>query len=452
MLPTSPAYYGVLVVVFFIFWLIRRRQSLAVAAVLAVNLFCCARWGWTYLLLVPAAATCDFLLAPAIHRSESTVRRRAWLSVSLTINIGLIVFCRYAPWSGLSLPLSLSFYAFQALTYTMDVYRRDTKPLASYLRYLSSVTFFPTITAGPITRPAALAPQWNWKGTVLSSEEGSRALFLIATGLGKKFLIADYLGNNLVNRVFDLPTLYSGGDVLIAIYAYAFQLYYDFSGYSDIAIGSALLLGIKLPANFNLPYQATNIADFWRRWHITFSNWLRDYLYFSLPGPRTKVMPYLNLVVTMVIGGLWHGASYTFVIWGLLHGAGLAVFRLWQAARKGRKPAATGLKPIAARLLTFHYVLLAWIFFRAASAGTAVQILSQIASLRLSFVNTTPAFFGVLLAAALVHFLPKSWDEFSLRWFTRFPAAAQAVALALLVAAIRFVSSTAAAPFIYSRF
>ena len=130
----------------------------------------------------------------------------------------------------------------------------------------------------------------------LAGEEGSRALFLIGIGLAKKFLIADYLGNNLVNRVFDLPTLYSGGDVLVAVYAYAFQLYYDFSGYSDIAIGAGLLLGIRLPVNFNAPYRALNIADFWRRWHITFSNWLRDYLYFSLPGPRTRVMPYVNLI------------------------------------------------------------------------------------------------------------------------------------------------------------
>ena len=134
---------------------------------------------------------------------------------------------------------------------------------------------------------------------MLSGEEGSRALFLIGLGLAKKFFIADYLGNNLVNRVFDLPTLYSGGDVLVAVYAYAFQLYYDFSGYSDIAVGAGLLLGIRLPVNFNAPYRALNITDFWRRWHISFSNWLRDYLYFSLPGPRTKVMPYVNLIITM---------------------------------------------------------------------------------------------------------------------------------------------------------
>jgi alginate O-acetyltransferase complex protein AlgI len=177
-----------------------------------------ARWGWIYLLLVPAAATGDFFLARAIHRAKNHFARRCLVSVSLVVNTGLILFCRYAPRNGLLLPLSLSFYVFQALTYTLDVYRNETKPIANYLVYLSSVTFFPTIVAGPITRVAALAPQWNWKGLVLTGEEGSRALSLIGLGLFKKFLIADFLGTNLVNRVFDLPTLYSGGDALVAVY------------------------------------------------------------------------------------------------------------------------------------------------------------------------------------------------------------------------------------------
>ncbi len=219
----------------------------------------------------------------------------------------------------------------------MTSIRDDARPSPTYLQYLASVSFFPTVLAGPITRVSSLIPQWNWKGVVLTGEEGSRALFLIGLGLAKKFLIADYLGNNLVNRVFDLPTLYSGGDVLVAVYAYAFQLYYDFSGYSDIAIGAGLLLGIRLPVNFNAPYRALNIADFWRRWHISFSNWLRDYLYFSLPGPRTRGDAVRRTSsITMAIGGLWHGLSWTFLIWGLLHGIGLAGFRLWQVLTKNQ--------------------------------------------------------------------------------------------------------------------
>jgi alginate O-acetyltransferase complex protein AlgI len=449
MSPSTPEYYCFLVLIFFAFWLLRRFRLACMVLVCAANLFFYAKWGLIYLLLIPAAATSDFFIGSAIGRIQRPPIRRLLISCSLLINIGLIASGRTG---GLVLPLSLSFYAFQALTYTIDIYRKDAQPSPSYLQYLASVSFFPTALAGPITRVSSLIPQWNWKGVVLTGEEGSRALFLIGLGLAKKFLIADYLGNNLVNRVFDLPTLYSGGDVLVAVYAYAFQLYYDFSGYSDIAIGAGLLLGIRLPVNFNAPYRALNIADFWRRWHISFSDWLRDYLYFSLPGPRTRVMPYVNLIVTMAIGGLWHGLSWTFLIWGLLHGTGLAGFRLWQAAFKGRSRTESPLRRFAGGLLTFHFVLLGWIFFRAANVDTALKILSQIAGFRFSFDNTTPAFLLVLLAGVAAHFIPKPWYDGGIIRFSRTPALIQSAALALLVFAIQRVAATGAAPFIYTRF
>ena len=314
------------------------------------------------------------------------------------------------------------------------------------------MSFFPTTLAGPITRVSSLIPQWTWKEVVLTGEEGSRGLFLISLGLAKKFLIADYLGNNLVNRVFDLPTLYSGGDVLIAVYAYAFQLYYDFSGYSDIAIGSALLLGIRLPANFDTPYRARDLADFWKRWHISFSKWLREYLYFSLPFKRTKWMPYVGLIITMALGGIWHGTGWTFLVWGLLHGVGLAVFRLWQSARRGRGAVAGAFGRFGAGVLTFHYVLLGWVFFRAANLGAALGVLRQIGSLRYSFSNTTPAFLLVLAVAAIGHYLPQDWYNRSILQFARTPALVQAGAMALLALGIRYVAATGASPFIYSRF
>lgn len=446
MLPSTPEFYCFLVLVFLAFWLLRRFRFAALILICAANLFFYAKWGLIYLVLIPGAATADFFLGRAMASTRHPVLSRLLLGCSLVINIGLIVSGRSG---GIVLPLSLSFYAFQALTYTIDIYRGDAQPSPAYLQYLASVSFFPTALAGPITRVSSLIPQWNWKGAALSSEDGSRALFLIGLGLAKKFLIADYLGNNLVNRVFDLPTLYSGGDVLVGVYAYAFQLYYDFSGYSDIAIGAGLLLGIRLPANFNAPYRALNLADFWRRWHITFSNWLRDYLYFSLPGPRTRVMPYVNLVITMAIGGLWHGLSWTFLIWGLFHGAGLAIFRLWQRLRKGR---GTPAGKFTASLLTFHFVLLAWIFFRAANVPTALRILSQISSLRYSFDNTTPAFLLVLAIGIAAHFIPKAWYDGGIAFFARTPALVQSAALVLLLLAIQHVAATGAAPFIYTRF
>lgn len=448
MLPTSPDYYILLGAVFFAFWLLRAKGAVAVWLLAAVNVACYARWGLQYALLIPIAAGSDFLIARSCAASKKPAIRRMLVAVSLTVNLGLIFLCRYAPRAGMAMPLSLSFYSFQALTYTLDVYRKDAKPIADFRRYFASVTFFPSAVAGPITRVASLAPQWNWGGAVLSAEDGGRALYLIGLGLAKKFLVADYLGHNLVDRVFDLPTLYSGGDALAAAYGYAFQLYYDFSGYSDIAIGSALLLGIRLPANFNAPYAAANIADFWRRWHITFSNWLRDYLYFALPGKRTRAMPYANLVVTMLLGGLWHGFGWTFAIWGLLHGVGLALFRLWQAFRKTRAGAGNPL----GRLLTFHFVLLTWVFFRAPSVGAAVRLLEQIASGHWELQNATGAYLAVLAGAAMAHFAPDGWQDRVRKAFTASPAFVQAGALAILVVAIRRVASGSAAPFIYSKF
>ena len=446
MLPTQAEYYCFLVVVFFAFWLARRNRAATMWVVLAANFLFYSHWGLLYLVLIPACATVDFFLARAIAVRRS--RNLMWVSVAM--NLGLIATSRYLPGLGALLPLSLSFYAFQALTYTLGIYREEAEPSSSFVDYLASVTFFPTALAGPIARVPALIPQWRWKGgalsTGLSPEDGGRALGLIVIGLLKKFLIADYLANNLINRVFDLPKLYAGGDVLVAVYAYAFQLYYDFSGYSDIAIGSALLLGIRLPENFNDPYRAINLADFWRRWHISFSNWLRDNLYYSLPGKRTKVMPYVSLVITMALGGLWHGAHWTFLIWGFWHGTGLAVVRWWQS-RKMKWPRLGG------GLLTFHFVLVGWVFFRAASVDNALQILRRIASLQWIPEGVSPAYFAVLAFAAAAHFIPSTRRDQSLGWFAARPALLQAAALVLTALAIRYAAGAGgAAPFIYSRF
>ena len=265
----------------------------------------------------------------------------------------------------------------------------------------------------------------------------------------KKLLIADYLAGNLVNRVFDFPKLYTGTETLIAVYAFALQIYYDFSGYTDIAIGSALLLGIKLPANFNRPYAAENVADFWRRWHISLSNWLRDYLYFSLPGKRIKAFAYVNLFVTMVIGGLWHGASWNFVIWGALHGAGLAFVRLGQTLRPGKATGAWRYLNIA---ITFHFVAFAWIFFRAPNVETALSILERIGSLTVSFANVPVGLAFILLLAIFAHYVPKTWYDWSLATYARAPFYAQAFALVMLVAGMQNALQTGAAPFIYTKF
>jgi len=463
---TSPEYFILLALVFFAYWFARRTGKLAVAIILAANCFFYARWHPIYLGLIPLAATCDFLIGRALGGSKSPARRRLLISLSILLNCGLILTSRYVPflldpltaahpvvssWEWL-LPLSLSFYAFQAMTYTIDVYRGDATPTPSLLSYLASVSFFPTIVAGPITRVAKLLPQMENTGLRLTPEDGSRALFLIGLGLVKKLLIADYLGENLVNRVFDLPRLYSGTETLLGAYGYTFQLYYDFSGYTDIALGSALLLGITLPANFNRPYAALNIADFWRRWHISLSTWLRDYLFFSLPGQRSRWRPYLNLFITFTLGGLWHGANWTFVVWGMLHGTGLAVVRGLQAMRGKRKPQPGVALRVLYIVVTFHFVVLTWIFFRSANVSTALDVLRQIDSGTVSFANVTPGFWMVLGIAVAAHYVPHAWYTASLNAFTRVPAPVQAAALALLILGIRYVAATGSAPFIYSRF
>jgi alginate O-acetyltransferase complex protein AlgI len=468
MLLSTPAYFTFLVIIFFCYGIVKRFRFGGPAVIIFANYFFYARWDLIYLALIPAASTCDFFIGRALGREQSHIRRRFLVTLSVLLNIGLIASVKYMPflletyahfsstpaktWPWI-LPLGLSFYAFQSLTYTIDIYRRDAQPTSNYLAYIASASFFPTTLAGPITRLSTLLPQW-FKSEPLSAADGGKAFFLIGLGLIKKFLIADYLAENLVNRVFDLPKLYSGTEVLMGVYGYAFQLYYDFSGYTDIAIGSALLLAIKLPPNFNRPYAARNIADFWRRWHISFSNWLRDYFYFSLPGLRSrwKVFTYLNLVLTMTIGGLWHGASWTFVIWGVWHGAGLAAQRWWQVFRGNRKPSAHPMAKLLRALITFHFVLIGWIFFRAASVAGAREILGQIFSGTITFDNVPGGFLLVLIVAACSHYLPNNWYERSLHLYSAAPYYVQAAAMALLVIAIQYVAATGSVPFIYNKF
>jgi len=462
MLLSTPPYFVFLVAIFVAYWLASRFRFGSLAVVVFANFFFYARWDLIYLALIPAASSCDFLIGRVLALENPKIIRRILVSLSIALNVALIASVKYLPflnettgsrlWSW-TLPVSLSFYAFQSMTYTIDIYRRDEKAASSYLAYLASASFFPTTLAGPITRIAKLLPQWT-KRQLLSPQEGGRALFLIGLGLLKKFLIADYLAEHLVNRVFDLPKLYSGTEVLLGVYGYAFQLYYDFSGYTNIAIGSALLLGIKLPENFNRPYAAQNIADFWRRWHITLSNWLRDYLYFSLPGLRSrwKIFTYANLVITMAIGGLWHGSSWTFLIWGVWHGVGLAVQRWWQVFHGNPKLSSNVLAGYLRAFVTFHFVLAGWIFFRAANMTTARDIFTQIFSGNVSFLNVTPGFLLILLIAVCAHYIPSRWYDRSLQLYCDSPFYAQAAAMAGLVIAIQYVAATGAVPFIYNRF
>ena len=438
-----------------VYWAAAGSRRLQYAVLIAANLFFAAKFSLIYLLL-PLAATLDFLCGLGMSKYKSRASRLSMLCISLAVNLGMLAALKLIPlftaarYSWL-FTLSLSFYCFQSLSYTIDLYRGDIKPARSYPVYLASALFFPSITAGPIPRQGKLLDQLA-RPFAFTIEDGGRALLLIGVGLVKKLLIADYLANNLVGRVFDTPSLYSSVEILAGVYGYALQLFFDFSGYTDIAIGSALLLGIRLPENFRQPYLAVNVAEFWRRWHITFSEWLRDYLFDVLPKRRKfPVLSYsYAFLITMTLGGLWHGIAWTFLIWGVLHGLALGVVFAWKRWR--RLPSPHWWAKLLGGLLTFHFVCFTWIFFRATSLDNALAILRGLGAGTWSAENLTPLVMGVLLLAAVFHCLPPSWFESSAGWAARAPFWVQGLAMAALVLGIQALAGRGAAPFVYGNF
>jgi len=437
-----------------------------------------AAWDYRYLPLIFGSSTVDFFLARHIAREKSHARRKAWLLVTVVLNLGFLGFFKYwnflvenvqlaasllggsspSPSSALLVllpPVGISFFTFESMSYVIDVYRGELEPHPSYFRYLLFVAFFPHLVAGPIVRPRDLLPQLMREPT-LTREEGGEALFLIAVGLLKKLVISDQLAQSLVDRVFERPASFSALEVLCGVYGYAAQIYCDFSGYTDIAIGSALLLGVRFPKNFDAPYTATDLSDFWRRWHISLSTWLRDYLYIPLGGNRgAPWKTYRNLMLTMLLGGLWHGASWTFVFWGFLHGLGLAVTRAYQRSRGPRRAGeagAFGLGRVAATLLTFHYVCFAWVFFRAQTFGQAVAVLRQIATFTTFHPNLPPLVVGILILGLASHYVPRALYERARAGFTALPAPAQGGLLFTVAVVLHEAASTKAVPFVYFQF
>ena len=462
MLSSTPAFFVFFLAVWLLFWAAAGAAWLRFVVLLLANLFFLSKFGALYLLL-PLAAAADFGIGQMLAKQDrSRPVRRAWLLASVLINAGLLISSKIVSivtgdrFSWL-LTLSLSFYCFQSLTYTVDLYRREEEavPAPSLLVYLSGALFFPTLVAGPILRLHDFFRQLI-RPPQLTPELAGRALLLIGVGLVKKLLIADYLSENLVTRVFDTPTLYSGLEVLAAVYGYALQLFFDFSGYTDIALGVGLLLGLRLPENFNRPYMCINVMDFWRRWHISFSTWLRDYIQERLPQNRRKrpLLSYCySVIVTMLLGGLWHvshGVWTTYLVWGALHGVALAVVRVWKNARKGKKPFLGG--QLAAGLLTFHFVCFTWIFFNAASLANAWEMLGRLGSNTWTHDNLTPTLLAVLLAAAVLQGLPLRLLDGSANLLGRMPFWVQGAALAGLVVLLQSLAGRGSATFIYGSF
>jgi alginate O-acetyltransferase complex protein AlgI len=461
MSPLSPAYFAFAATAITLYWLCCRWKNARLAILLLANLFFLARLAWFYPALLFAAASIDFLVGLGLQRlpREQTSRRRVLVSVSVLLNVGLLAATKCIPVALGELyrwvfPLSLSFYCFQSMTYTIDLFRGTREGTRSYLTHLTSASLFTVIVAGPINRISDLVKQLQQPFS-LTQTQGGRAFLLIASGLIKKLLIADFLSNNVANRIFDTPTLYSGAEVLFGVYAYALQIYFDFSGYTDIAMGLCLLFGLTVPDNFNRPYQSLNIADFWRRWHITFSNWLRDYLYFSLPSSRKwKGANYLNPIIVMVIGGLWHGLGWTFLLWGLIHGLGLTSHRIFQQIRQkkyGKRPATPWGRSLSI-FVTFHFVCLTWIFFRSPDVATAWAILGRLGSFTFSVDNITLSMVGVMLAGAAIHAIPVKWFERTVEIFGRAPFVLQGAGLASAVLLIELLAGRGSTSFVYSNF
>ena len=455
MLVSAAPFFVFLVAVCLLYWAGAGSRRFQLAVLVAANLFFLARFSLIYLVL-PLAASADFLVGLGLGRTQSRSMRRLLLGVSLAINLGLLAGLKLVPlltagrfaWL---FTLSLSFYCFQSLTYTIDLYFGEMQPTRSYLAYLGAALFFPSMTAGPIPRTRKLLEQFA-RPFSFSAGDGGTAMLLIGIGLVKKLLIADYLANNLVGRVFDTPSLYSSVEILIGVYGYALQLFFDFSGYTDIAMGAALLLGIQLPENFRRPYLAVNVAEFWRRWHITFSEWLRDYLFDVLPKRRKfPVLSYsYAFLITFTLGGLWHGISWNFLIWGVLHGLALGVVFAWKRVRKIPWPAWWA--KLLGGLITFNFVCFTWIFFRASSLEGAMSILRGLGALTWGAENLTPLVVGVLVLAAVIHCFPSRWFEVSAGWAARAPFWAQGLAMAAVILLIQTLAGRGSAPFVYGNF
>ena len=330
-----------------VYLLLRRATTLRILYVIAFSIYFYYKSSGIYFLLLLFAAVSDYLIGNAIAREQDKQVKKRWVALSVVINLGMLGYFKYTnffiemanglfgsgflDFQNIFLPVGISFFVFQSMSYTIDIYRGQIKPLERWIDYVFYLSFFPQLVAGPIVRAKDFIPQIRQPLMVTRQMFGT-AIGLIIIGLIKKAIISDYISLNFVDRIFDEPALYSGFECLMGIYGYALQIYCDFSGYSDMAIGIALLLGFRFPKNFDAPYKSATITEFWRRWHISLSSWLRDYLYISLGGNRKgKVRTYLNLIITMVLGGLWHGAAIRFVLWGALHGVALAVHKMWLA-------------------------------------------------------------------------------------------------------------------------
>lgn len=459
----------------FVYMLLQRTQSLRLLFVTAFSYYFYYKSSGFYFALLAVLTLTDFLIARSIHRqSPRSAGSKLLVTLSLAIDLGLLGYFKYTnffagmwaqmvgnnfqPWD-IFLPVGISFFTFQSMSYVIDVYRGQMKPLDGLLDYAFYVSFFPQLVAGPIVRARDFAPQIR-KPLEITKEMFAQGVYFIAIGLFKKAVISDYISLNFVDRIFDNPLLYSGVENLLGLYGYTLQIYCDFSGYSDMAIGIALLLGFRFPLNFNAPYRSESITDFWRRWHISLSSWIRDYIYISLGGNRKgKVRQYVNLIVTMLLGGLWHGASLNFIAWGGMHGLALAVHK-WMREHcfhHDKTYTSHGLRRLLAVVLTFHFVAFCWIFFRNHTFEASWTMITKIVTdfhpeLFQQVVAGYWQVFALIGFGYLTHFVPSSWERLAVVALRKGTVLFDAIVIAVVIYLVIQVKSSEIQPFIYFQF
>lgn len=468
----SLQFLALLVATYGLYWLVYRHKAARLGVLLVASLFFYVAWSPWPLLIFLAIAASDHLCIRGMVRWRDRPRvRKLLMLTSVVVNLGVLGTFKYADmlrrtavWAleplgiavrtepfNLLLPIGLSFVCFQALSYVVDVYRGEASGEHSFGEHLLYLLFFPQVVAGPIIRAADLLERFNQVPQV-SAEAGARGLYRVAIGLVKKLAIADVLGTGLVDPVFSAPHEFTSAECLVAAVAYTFELYCDFSAYSDIAIGAAALFGFELPENFNSPYLARNLFEFWNRWHISLSTWLRDYLYIPLGGNRaSRPRVLFNVMVVMVLGGLWHGADWRFALWGGVHGLMLVLTRLWWWWR-GRAEDPGWLRVGLGMLGTFAVVVLTRIVFRAPNLELAGQMYLRLLEGSLGLANVTPLVWLMLAVAAVSHAVPERLYVGAAELFVRLPAPVRAVVLVGLGLGLRHLSAVEARPYVYFQF
>lgn len=469
---------GLFVILFAIFYCIygcmQRTTTLRLLFVTCFSYYFYYKSSGLYFVLLAAVTLSDFLIARRMGQCDDNRSRRWLVALSTTINLSLLGFFKYtnffaqmiADMRGLHfdafdifLPVGISFFTFQSMSYTIDVYRRRIEPLDNLLDYAFYVSFFPQLVAGPIVRARDFIPQIRRPLCVTRTMLGT-GFYYIVCGVVKKIVISDYISVNFVERIFDNPSLYTGFENLMGVYGYALQIYCDFSGYSDMAIGLALLLGFRFNINFDSPYKSASITEFWRRWHISLSSWLKDYLYISLGGNRKGVVrQHINLIITMLLGGLWHGASLNFVLWGLLHGIALSLHKIWMSITGigAKQKHRYALLRALCILLTFHFVCLCWIFFRNVDFANSLAMINQIVTnfhpdVAWQWITGYWQVLTLIIVGYALHFVPDATKRMLRHKAARLPMYAYVVMLVVTVWIVIQFKSADVQPFIYFQF